>query len=649
MTMKKILVLILLAGFCWRHELAAQCAPCQYQANLITNGQFTSGNAGFTSELNYATGFFCPLCPENTYTVGINATFYHSDFTGSDHTNPPFGSFYVANGPGESGVNVWCQSFPVQPQTDYDFTFWARDITNNSDVHPYALLQPSFNGIIIDDTLVADGAWESFTFVWNSGSDTFLDLCILNQQSQTGGNDFGLDDISLIACQNYLLSQTASAGEDVASCSMIPVAIGQSSFNGYTYQWNNANGLSSTSIAAPTVTLENSNSGLFTETYILSTDSAGVGCITTDTVTVTILPMPMFSLGSDTTICPGEFATLDVGSGWTHVTWSNSMTSQTIQVDGGAYSATVAYDDCSSTDEVVVNVATLPEMTLGADTSFCESTDLLLQLETEVTWSDNSFSDSLTVVSSGEYFFLYENGFCELSDTILVTMFLQPEFYLPTDSAFCEGEILMLDAGVSGLWNTGLINNSIQIDEPGYYDIVVENGPCLVNSGTMVQMIPAPFLSLSTDSTLCEDSPLALDVYNDRNTYYSWSTGDTTSFTILYESGSYIVYAGNQCDTLSSEIMVETYPCDWGLFVPSCFTPNDDNINEAWMVKGYNISNVEIYIYNRLGDLIFYTPEIGIAWYPSLGIGDDIYNYTIKATAFDGEAIEQHGHIYLLR
>jgi gliding motility-associated-like protein len=630
-------------------SINAQCPACQYNADLITNGSFIGGNSGFTSDLNYVTGIFCPLCPENTYTVGFNATFYHSDFTGSDHTNPPFGNFYIANGPGTAGVSVWCQTIQVQPQTDYTFSFWARDITNNSDVHPYALLQPSFNGVLIADTLVADGNWESFTMIWSSGAATSLDLCILNQQSLTGGNDFGLDDISLSACKNYSLSQSANAGPDVAVCSQIPIQIGQTQQTGYTYAWDNAVGLSSASASDPTLSIQNVSLVSYSETYILTTDSAGVGCVTKDTVTVTILPMPEFSLSNDTTICPGTTATLNAGDTWTDIVWSTSQTSSNIEVGEGNYSATVHFYDCSASDDVSVFLTDMPLLSLGPDTSFCATGMYELNPGMELIWNDGSYADSLLVAESGEYSATYTSGVCSISDTVTITMFLPPLIPLPADTSFCEGTVLTLDAQSVGLWNTGVTSASVEILNPGYYDVVIENGPCTVQSGTDVRMIQLPELKLFNDTSLCEDFELNVSVFSDRNTYYSWSTGDTSSSIYLHEPGIYEVIVGNACDTISSEFEIETYPCTWGIFVPTCFTPNDDDINEAWIVQGYNVTNVRIYVYNRLGDLIFYAPDIGLPWYPSLSVGDDVYNYTIYATAFDGAPVEQHGHVYLLR
>ncbi len=646
-------ILALLAGFCicLAQSSNAQCVACQYEVDLILNGDFESGNTGFTTALEYSPGpiFFCPLCDENTYAIGANATLYHSGFAGSDHTNPPTGDFLIANGPGQAGALVWCQTIEVQPNTDYTFSFWARDVTNNNNPHPTALLQATFNGIVASNTLNADAGWEELVTTWNSGALTSVEICIINQQSLTGGNDFGLDDITFTGCHNYQLSQDAFAGVDATICSNEPLSLGVTPVTGYQYSWDNPAGLSADNIGNPQLLIENTGTDPITETYVVTRDSSGVGCIARDTVVVTVLPMPVFDLGNDLTICPGELANINAGDTWDNVEWSTGDLTPSINVPAGIYQATVYSSGCSSTDQITISEVELPEIELGDDQEICSTTELVLDAGTIGQWSDGSTSDTLSVNSSGIYTFSYSNSGCTVSDSVAIEVVPSPEIILPADTTFCQGSTVLLDAGIDGLWNTGALGSSISVNSPAYYDIVVSYGPCLVQAGTQVEMLPLPMVNLEDFESICEDDSLHLIAFAESNDTYLWSTGDTISDIFVSAAGSYQITVSNECGSAQDEILVETYPCSWNLFIPSSFTPNDDGYNEAWMVYGYNISNVKITVYNRFGDAIFKADGLETPWTPSTGVYDDVYNYRVEATAFDGEQIVQTGHLYLLR
>jgi gliding motility-associated-like protein len=181
------------------------------------------------------------------------------------------------------------------------------------------------------------------------------------------------------------------------------------------------------------------------------------------------------------------------------------------------------------------------------------------------------------------------------------------------------------------------------------FAIEVSNGPCITHDTIVITGIFQPAVWLGNDSTFCEDYPLTLNAEAIQNNSYLWSTGDTTATIITQGSNIYRVEVSNVCGTVSDEIAITNYPCSWQLFAPSSFTPNDDDFNPGWYVTGYNIETIDVRIYNRLGDAIFHTTTWEEAWKPSESIGDDIYNYRIDATTFNGEQVIQTGTIYLLR
>jgi gliding motility-associated-like protein len=155
-------------------------------------------------------------------------------------------------------------------------------------------------------------------------------------------------------------------------------------------------------------------------------------------------------------------------------------------------------------------------------------------------------------------------------------------------------------------------------------------------------------VSLGSDTTFCEDFPLLLDANNSEASYL-WSTGDTTSTIFTNGSNTYSVEVTNRCGTVNDEIQISNYPCSWALHIPTGFTPNDDTFNDGWMVSGYNIRAIDVVVYNRFGDAIFKTRDMNKPWIPSSNTGDDVYNYRIEVTPYEGQSEVRTGAIYLLR
>jgi gliding motility-associated-like protein len=630
-------------------QSSAQCAACQHQVQLITNGNFSSGNSGFSTSLSPGTGLFCPLCPENTYAVGTNAFFYHNGFTGTDHTNPPNGNFFIANGAAAAGADIWCQSFAVQSNTEYTFTFWARDVTNNSDPHPQAWLRPVFNGLASADSIIAISGWHEYTTIWNSGESTFLELCIQNNQWQGGGNDFGLDDISFSACEAYNLSQNAFAGIDQEICGGENLTLGAITHSGYNYSWTESAGLSNPNIAQPIFSMYNDNNSPVLMTYILAIDSANVGCIETDTVTISVLPMPEINIGADTAICPGGTIVLEAGLGWDNILWSTGQGVQQIEVNTGSYSLTVELGTCTSSDSIIIAEVDLPVIDLGADTSICENSTLEIDPGYEGIWMPGGTLQAIEITETGNYQFTYFEGSCSVSDAILVDVYTMPNPNLIDSLVICEGQPVTLNAGSVGIWSNGVEAQSILVGQPGYYEVQVSNGPCQIADGTQISMILLPDLNLPENTTICEFDYLRVDASAPQNQYYSWSTGDSTAVVIFNEAGEYSIEISNQCGTVTGGFEIATMVCSSDIFIPTAFTPNGNSVNEGWAVQGYNVSDLKIFVYNRLGDLIYYSEKFGEAWQPGEGVPDDVYNYRVEASDYLGDPIVKLGHIYLLR
>ncbi len=173
--------------------------PGTAATNLIVNGDFESGNTGFTTGYTYSPG---NIGGEGTYDILTNP---HNSHPGGqsygDHTTG-HGLMMALNGAPSYPTIVWQETVSVQPNTSYQFSGW---VSNWSSVRDSALpdLNFNFNSVLVGQFNVPPnepiGPWDNVTFTWNSKNNSTLNITIIDAQTARVGNDFALDDLSLQA------------------------------------------------------------------------------------------------------------------------------------------------------------------------------------------------------------------------------------------------------------------------------------------------------------------------------------------------------------------------------------------------------------------------------------------------------------------
>ena len=201
-----------------------------FSQNLISYGDFeyASGVTTFNFETDYV--YYGPppdLTQAGVYHVKRNPHDYHSGFFDMhDHTGNN-GKFFIANGYGENSTNrVWSKTVTVNPNSYYEFTFWATHISSGNGV---AVNRASFyveiNDVQIDSVFAPQyvanqGYWDQFPpYTWYSDTTTQATITIYDRcLSLSGwGDDFGIDDISFTPLVTY--SVTANNDTVISVCS----------------------------------------------------------------------------------------------------------------------------------------------------------------------------------------------------------------------------------------------------------------------------------------------------------------------------------------------------------------------------------------------------------------------------------------------
>ncbi|HTF04074.1 MAG TPA: hypothetical protein VK826_08610, partial [Bacteroidia bacterium] len=170
-----------------------------------------------------------------------------------------------------------------------------------------------------------------------------------------------------------------SLGSDVTQCGG-PVVLDAGNA-GSNFLWNdNSTGQ----------TLSASTSG----TYSVIVTNPLTTCSKNDTISVTINPNPVVTLGSDITQCEGS-VTLDAGNSGMDYLWSENSGTQTINVNtSGSYFVNVTDPStlCSGSDTIVVTINSNPVVALGTDITQCGGSAVLDagNAGSNFLWSDNS-------------------------------------------------------------------------------------------------------------------------------------------------------------------------------------------------------------------------------------------------------------------
>ncbi|HNW89764.1 MAG TPA: gliding motility-associated C-terminal domain-containing protein [Bacteroidales bacterium] len=278
-------------------------------SNLIVNGNFSSGNTGFSSSYNYAypnttEGQYNVLDNPHLWNIGMVNCYDHTLFNNDE-------MMMCLNGSPIPNTSVYCQTVNVAPNTDYAFSTWLATISTGNP----ARLQFSINGVLVGSIFNASinaCVWKEFYVIWNSGAATTATICIVNQNTIASGNDFALDDISfakivpkadsitITVLPNNTIMLSSAAGTN-AQTKCINTAI-----TNITYATTGATGATITGLpagvtgswAANVVSISGAPSVTGSFTYTI-TSTGGCGTVNT-TGTITVKPNNTVSAASST-------------------------------------------------------------------------------------------------------------------------------------------------------------------------------------------------------------------------------------------------------------------------------------------------------------------------------------------------------------
>ena len=290
----------------------------------------------------------------------------------------------------------------------------------------------------------------------------------------------------------------------------------------------------------------------------------------------------------------------------------------------------------------------------------------------EYFWNTGDTTDRITV---GEGLYILEVGDgtgCNHIDSILITEDNPPTTVISGGGNVCDdGSTVDIIFSYNGLlpwnltFNQGNISNTVNnISSSNYIyntssagdytlNFVEDYNGCVSeltgNAKVVIYPLPNAIISPSEVTIFIGD---IVDLDAGQYAFYEWYTINdslisTDRILSVSESGKYYIWVEdeNGCVDVSNLAIVNTIP-KIELFVPSVFTPNNDEHNELFVIKGLNILEFEIQIHNRWGEKVFESDSMEKYWdgyFNNIQVPQGTYSYYIKVLGVDKNVINKFG------
>jgi gliding motility-associated-like protein len=367
------------------------------------------------------------------------------------------------------------------------------------------------------------------------------------------------------------------------------------------------------------------------------------------------------------------------------VYWYNEgnliSTSQNIaNLSSGTY--VISIEDgrkCTSNDTVLVIQPDSLLLGYVAQNSCFESDNGRIELDItggtkpyDITWLDGSDSAVVLGLPPGQYQVVVSdtNQCPAVTENIVIDEWDAIDFSITGHDLLCfnDSSGFIEISGISG--GTGVYSDFGWMKDGGFYGIgqildtlltgkyiatVTDDFGCSRSDSVMIFQPDSIELFLNAQPGLVELGSIELEVEGGTLPYsYLWSTGAITQNVDPLGGGYYsvVVTDGNGCRNIDS-IFVEVR---FRILAPTAFSPNGDDLNELFFVKGLgtDLVSFELIIYDRWGDMVFKTNDIHEGWNGRLfNNGEEqpveVYIWTASLEYSSGEKIADKGNISLLR
>lgn len=372
---------------------------------------------------------------------------------------------------------------------------------------------------------------------------------------------------------------------------------------------------------------------------------------------------PLNNLPKDTVICNSDSVILNAGNPGCSYLWKNDSTSQTIKLfKNETVWVKITKNTCSITDTINVRFNPFKKgLNLGNDTSICQGDSLKLSSsypEYSNIWSTGEKTASVYIKKAGLYSLHVSSDKCQISDSIYLDLNPFSTVYLGSDKDICGIKPVELNAGSNFknyYWNTGETNQKIIVINSGKYFVeVTDHNGCRGKDSINIKFHSLPVFDLGKDTSICPKENNVIDIRAvDFYSYYWQPNGETGRSIKIFVPGTYSLTACDSFNCCATDSIRIHDCCEYGIYVPDAFSPNNDGINDIFeIITSNEILRFNISIFNRWGEKIFSTTGINKGWdgtYKGIQCETGVYYYHLYIENTNNKTTYLSGNVGLLR
>ena len=236
-----------------------------------------------------------------------------------------------------------------------------------------------------------------------------------------------------------------------------------------------------------------------------------------------------------------------------------------------------------------------------------------------------------------------------------------------TGASVCEGAYATLLAygATSYTWLPGNSHDAtvtVRAAAGTTYTVLVKDSQgCKDTLYASLRVYPKPYVFAGNDTVVNMDEPVTLTGTSSAD-FYGWLPfykKEVLACNYCHQlienpqqKTCYILEAISEYDCRNRDTVCVDVTHDWNIYIPNAFTPNKDGVNDVFIPVGYGIDHIELFIFDRWGELIFKSDDEHRGWDGTLRntpCKSDVYVYKATIYVQDKREEQRVGKVTLVR